>query len=489
MGETEETLNIKVFRRLSNKHFMEGLEKAPSMLKPRQASLFFKTVLSHFSKEDVPQETGDAILKSVAKCICNEENLRYFMDGSFAAMLPYKNTKFHNSIFNILYVIVTTDPTCIDETIASNMGPLIRNNPNKSLTIIAFYCQQFSQIDNPWPMVDLLIQDGKYFNTPSVAPDYISLLSFLNKKFIEYRNGRAQHCWNQVTSMILSSDKNTLKCCYGGLCAIADGYSGGLLPLDMVAVHMKQADLQDCVLALLNVAVLNEKDAANKKLISALMTVAETNVKATLVLMKLGCGFASAQTILSIPGWTNKNLPTATDTLRLFLVLLRHKDLRDFIADSPDFVEFLKKILTFEKSGMAPIACTIIRRVPLSKDLVTNLSKSGFLSMFYDANEDEDDGLTQHSKLLLTDTICRVVFVKDFITMCDKIAEIIMDDGEFADAASLVAIRLCKYSRCKNRMKELKLDAFFKKNRNEPKFQSTAKKFLRAVADSDQNQQ
>ena len=365
------------------------------------------------------------------------------------------------------------------------MSPLIRNNPKKSLTIIALYCQQFNELDNPWPLVDLLIQDGKRFNTPEVAPDYISLLSFLNKKFIEYRNGRALHCWNQVTSMLLSTDQNVLKCCYGGLCAIAGGYSGGPLPLDMVALHMKQPDLQDCVLALLNVAVLNEKDSANKKLITSLLTVAETNVKATLVLMKLGCTFSSAQTIMSMPNWISKKLPTMVDTLRLFLVLLRHKELREFIADSPDFIEFLKCIVGLDKSGMVPIACTIIRRVPLSKELVTNLSKSGFLKLFYEAVDEDDDGLTQHSKLLLTDTICRVIFVKDFLIICDRIAKIIMENEEFADAASLVAVRLCKYSKCKARMKELKLDAFFKKNKSDPKYQSIARKFLKAITDTE----
>ena len=69
--------------------------------------------------------------------------------------------------------------------------------------------------------------------------------------------------------------------------------------------------------------------------------------------------------------------------------------------------------------------------------------------------------------------------------MCTKIADIIENNREFADAASLVAVRLCKYKRCKARMKELQLDVFFKKNRSNPKFQSIAKKFLRAIADSE----
>ena len=106
MSEAEATLNIGVFKKVTNEHFMEGLSHAPTMLKSSQSSLFYKTVLKHFSKEDLSQNVGDAILKSIANCICNEDNMRCFIDGSYAEQLPYKNAKFHNSIFDILYVII-----------------------------------------------------------------------------------------------------------------------------------------------------------------------------------------------------------------------------------------------------------------------------------------------------------------------------------------------------------------------------------------------
>ncbi|EAY13762.1 hypothetical protein TVAG_467770 [Trichomonas vaginalis G3] len=485
MTETTETLNIKVFKKLTNKNFSEGLERAPSLLRSRQASLFYKTLLAHFTNPELTTEIGDSILKTLSQCLKNEDNLRCFIDGSFANMLPNDQERFFNSVFEVFYVIVTTGSILIDETIANVLHPLIKFNPKKSLTIIALYCQNFGEIDNPWPMIDLLIQEGSHFNIPNVAQDYISLLAFLNKKYIEYRKGRSQHCWNQIISMLSTDDTKILAACYGGLCTISEFYPGGAIQIDSVSQHLKNTELQNSVLAMLNVATLNENDASSKKLISTLMSIAETNVKATLILMKLGCIFSAAQTIFSMTGWINKKLPTTTDTLRLFLVLLRHKDLREEIAESPDFVEFLKQIITMDRPGVVPIACTIIRRVPLSKDLATNLSKSGFLKQFYDAPEDGDDGLTKHSKLLLTDTICRVCYVREYLSMCDKIAEIIIENGEFTDSAALVAVRLCKYRKCKDRFKELKLDAFFKKDSLKPKLQNVGKKFLKAISDEE----
>ena len=486
MSESNEEINIKIFKKWTNKGFNSSLETIPSNLKTSQSLSFFQTILSNFQSDELPSETGINILKCVAKCLLsNNDNSKIFIDNKIVELLPTQNKKYTEQIFNIFYILITGSPIIVDEAVAGRLIHLIHQDPKKSLTLIALYSQRFSDIDNPWPIVDLLIQEGKYFTASEIAPDYISLLAFLNKKFVEYRNGRAQHCWNQVTSMLISNDIPTLKCCYGGLCAIAEGYSDGPLPLEMVALHMKEKDLQDSVLALLNVASLSDKDMSNKKLISSLMTLSEKTVKATLVLMKLCTKFSCAQVVMNIQGWLKLKLPTLTDTLRLFLVVLRHKDLRESITKNPDFVPFLKTIVSIEKGGMVPIACTILRRVPLTKELITSLSKSGFLKLFYDAEDVDDDGLTQHSKLLLTDTICRVCYVREYLTICDTIANIIKNNLKFNDAASLVAVRLCKYSRCKARMKELELDVFFKKNRNDPKYQSIAKKFIRAIADTE----
>lgn len=483
MSEVEESLNIKVFKKTSNKHFQEGLDRAPTMLKPKQANLFYKTVLQHFQKADISTELGESILTSVFKCLQVKELIPPFVEGQCAALLPLKTQTFLPLVLNIFYVIISADPTIVDETFSQIMQTLIKFDAKKSLTLIALYCQQFSEIDNPWPMVDLLIQEGQQFNQPGIASDYISLLSFLNKRFIEYRNGRAQHCWNQVMSMLNTEDKNTAIACYGGLCAIADGFTGGTFQIELIASHLLIPDLQDPALSLLNFATLSDKDAGNKKLISSLMQIAEKNVRASLVLMKLAYNSNSAATaIFNTPSFTQKSLPTMIDTLRIYLVLLRHKNIREAIAQNQYFVEFLKKVISLDKPGVVPIACTIIRRVPLSKDLIIEMSNSGFLNMFYSAPDENDDGLTQHSKLLLTDTICRLTFVKDYLVMCEKISNIITTNGEFADAAALVAIRLCKYPKCKARMKELKLDQYFKSIGSESKMSSTARKFLKAIS-------
>lgn len=484
MSSKESSSNIKVFRKYSNKNFAEGLEKAHETIREKDALEFFKTVLGNFSREDLPFEYGNMIMKSIAKVIQVDENASVFIKNHIATLLPITNNQYNEGLFNLYYILFTKYAVQLDDCIVAILKTLINANPKKVLTLIALYSQQFDEIDNPWPVVDLLIQEGNLFKGADLAPDYVSLLAYLNKKFPEYRSGRAQHCWNQITSMLNLTDKSSIKCCYGALCSISEKYTDGPLQLEIISLHLKDPELQDSVLAFLNVANFGSKDLSNEKLISTLIRLSEKTVKATLVLMKFAVDLSSAKTIMSDSNWILKKLPTITDTLRLFLVILRHKELREEIVSNPDFVNFLISIIK-EKPGTVPIVCTILRRVPLSKELVQNLSKSGFLKLYYESEDIDDDGLTPHSKLLLTDTICRVSYVRDYLIMCDRIAKIIINKEEFADAAALVAIRLCKYSRCKARMKELKLEEYFKQNRNEAKLQSVARKFLRAMSETD----
>ena len=118
---TSDELNMRSLKHISSKHFIENLEKAPQILKAKQANQFFKVLLSHFSREDLPQNIGNAILQSIMNSVCSEEIVKIFISAGFAGFLPYQHTEYHDLIFNILYVLVSGFPALIDSSIANNI--------------------------------------------------------------------------------------------------------------------------------------------------------------------------------------------------------------------------------------------------------------------------------------------------------------------------------------------------------------------------------
>jgi len=472
----ENAIDFKVFKKLSSKAFRENLDKISPDLNSKQFDSFLKTIIPHFENPELIIETGNSILQTIVKILGNKNNLDVFISSGSFTKLPFSNMKFHPSILNILYIIVIHSPQFL-ETISSAFPGLIKSNPRKSFIIIAIFCQNFNTMKNPWPIVDMLISQSSYFMSSEMIRDYMSLIAFLNKRFVEYRAGRAQHCWNTIYPILNSKESSILSCCYDCLCTIAEGYTGSI-PSEIIIEHLKTSQIQNHVLAFLNISQYNEKDGSNMKLLSALLSIAETNIKATLVLMKFSCIVTNAIALASITSWFEKELPTTLDTLRLFLVIMRHREIRESISQSPNFIIFLKALLTIDKPDVASIACTIIRRVPLSKDFVWSLSSSGFLGGFYQIPAKPED-ITDHAKLLLTDTICRITYVKEYVLVCEIIHHLLSTKSEFSDSASLVAVRLLKFSKCRAKMKELKMEELFKKLSNNKELSTVSKKFLR----------
>ena len=474
--------HISNLEKLSNPKFIETLESAPLSLPKKKSKSFFKTIFKHFETKELTNDLAIKILQTIVKVFTNDARLKDFIDENYFLKLPFNEQKYHDEIFNILYFVFITFPSALSQEMVENMKILIQSNPKKSLILLSIYAQHFASLDNPWTIIDLLISEGKYFSTEDISQNYISLLSFLNKYFPEYRDNRSKHCWNQIYQ-ILSSFHNNVKiasACYQGFCSIAEDTTESYqLPIDHIINHLQNEQLQNYVLALLDIAKVPEKDALTRKLLMNLIKIAESNVKATLVLMQL-CEFTSvALELINLSSfWMEKELPTIIDSIRLFIVILKHNETRIKIAETPEFIRLMNLSLKIEKDVIIPLDCTIMRRIPLSNELILALSAINFFETFFKEAHESENFSTKHSAFLLTDTLTRFCFTKDMIFMCDWCAEEIMKEGNFAEQATLVAIRLSQFQECKQRMKENHLKSFFKKKQNEGKIKAIETKFL-----------
>ena len=465
----------------NNPLFNETLENAPLNLTKKKSRAFFRIVFNHFSNDKLPIDIGKKILQTLIKVFANDARLKDFIDGEYYLKLPYKETNFQDQIFDILYFVFISFPSVISLDMVENIRILISLNAEKSLILLTIYAQHFNSINNPWPIVDLLISEGKYFLTEKIAANYISLLSFLNKCYEEYRNSRSLHSWNQIYQMLsIFKSNDIIKACYMGLCAIADEIQNCYqIPLNYINTHIQNNELQNVVLSFLDIAKISEKESCNKKLLKNLLNIAQNNVKATLVLMHFSENKAAAKEIVSLSNlWMEKPLPTVQDTLRLFLIIMKHNDIREVISKTKEFANFMKMTLILDVDMIIPLDCTILRRIALNSDLITALSSNDFLSYFFNKSHESKNFNTKHSSFLLTDTLTRFCYIKEMLIMCDWCAEEILQKGNFSDQATLVAIRLFQFPECKKRMKENKLNDYFKNKQNEGSMKTFESQYL-----------
>lgn len=484
----DDPTNLGILKNMSNEGFFEELEMAPVTLHPHQSVQFFDILLSFFKNdESINKDNGNMILNTITKVLTNDRHLTVFIQEGFASGLPFRHKIFHDAIFDILFVLVSLGPQCFDDdNLTRSFAPMIKRDPKKALTLLAIYSEKFNEVENPWPMVDLLIQEAGRFTETYIAGNYATLLAYLCTHYQDYCQGRAEHCWKKICLLLTETDILTLKIIYCALTNIARVYNLGTLPLSHMKHHLRIKELQRAILSLLICVPLQGDDCCDFEFFQTITNLAQRDVRATTALMKAAQDEVYAEFMVNNSSyWMGKELPTTIDSIRLFLVIFKHHNLRENISRTQDFTEFLKLATDQENSGTLSMICTFLRRVKLDQELVKELSESGFLRVFFNMCDEIGNNISFHSALLMIDTLSRICYTREYMKMCDTINNIIRDDknNELREVASLVAVQLCQYRKCALSFKRKRLDEFMKENIQDSQIGKAAARFLEAIAD------
>lgn len=484
---SKDQVDFKVLRKPTSPNFSSELNAAPALLKVKEASHFFKILLSDL-QNGVSTEIGNQILVCIAKVLFTERYTETFLMEGFAPFLPFSQKKLSSGIFEILRILLEQEAhqEVITEEILRQFETIIPFDPYRALTIIAIYSQKFAQRKDPFPFVDLLFQHEE-FHDQAIASPFCSLIAYLYKTYQDFRQSRGKECWSTLTEM-LSDFKEivAIQSVYAGLAAISDNRMKVQLPFVPMKKHIVYEELQDHVL----IFCLKQKGLTlDRQFAGLLLKAARTNEKATLLILNLcSQSIENAEMILNdTSGWLAdpEGLPTMADTLRIFLCLLKYEDLREQIAETPDLIDFLKNVINDDnfskKSVTLGMVSTIIKRMKLEKGLVIALSKNGFLTSFLDVAKSCNDELAVKSALTLFSTLTPIVYVPEYLRVCDMVSREIIADGPLRDLAYQVAAGFCLHQKCVNRMKEKRLDAFYKKHRSDPKLAQQSDQFLNLI--------
>ncbi|EAY04676.1 hypothetical protein TVAG_474740 [Trichomonas vaginalis G3] len=478
-----EGVNLDAIGNPNCPEFIEELEKSPDLLTPKQAHAFFTKLFDDF-KQNIPLSVAKFIIKVIMATLDDETILSVFISGGFAVKLPVGIKGLRKPICDFLYSLMLKDINSIDTDVVENMITLIHLEPSKVLTLIAYYSENFEDADDPWPMLDLLFTNSEPFEGPDIAEDYISLLTHLVKNYKIFRRERIKHVWKHVTKMLQSLDLETIRFCYICLTEISKYYEQGTIDPLLIKKHLKSEDLHQVILSFLIMTKTDRSQFANQGLLSGLIKIAAHNINATLVLMELATNPEIAQNLASLNGWILKKLPTVNDTLRLVLVLFKSKASRKILAQSEEFPQFLQLISKTRNSSLLSAICMLVRRLPISQDLITQLSESGFIETFYSSAESSRDETSLHAFLLLTDRLLDGGYVPEYVEACDIVADILKEEGNLLEPASFLAVNLAAYKKCKKRLIELEVDSFFEANAKSGPLKKVARQFLATLQEN-----
>lgn len=527
MFAASDSCNLHYIKHIEEIEFKNELEKSPETLSIENASAYFKIVLAHF-RHQIKTETKHLILKTLYKILCKPDFLNVFVTKGFTPALPFSHKDVIDDIFKILYLLVTKVPNSFDEFVGNSFSKLVFNRGLKSLIILSIYfdnnlyrigdiSEEYKNPDidetkikkyaNYRPMLRILLDQKERFMKPDICVQYAALISHIICKYPclcgkdpsqnSYIFGL--DAFEVLTQLLLPSEEENenieserarIISIYSYLCKISAKIEECELPCQIIREHLKDQYLCTPALELLLVskyAIDNDEEMANEGFIQSLLRIANSgNRLALLVLLRLAKNRNDvAQKLVEKPAWMEKckkahqNAPPekvlsyVVDTLRLFLVVFNHKNLRDHIVSDNEFLIFLTILVETQEPDLLTICLQILRRVEnLTKDFIEDIDECEFVSKFIEYSK-------KYDSIVLIDTIGKNMFSKDVWNNCSFLKDCLEQDEKF-DAAATAAIDLCKFKKYRDRLKSLGVPEIFKKkSKEDQKKRNKAEMFFR----------
>lgn len=513
-----------------DKSFVDELKKIPATLKIEDSAAFFKHILSLFKRKTVPNDVGNEILLTICKLLTIADHKKVFISNNFIKLLPIENFLLSDNILNILDLLITSKTASKQILTPSFLEPIVKRNPCKTLILLgkffqstnveSIYVSQASKAskskrsnrnrspsyddDNSesYEWVNILFTTDS-FKRPDCAQNYISLLIYFLENNDDFANDYSQKVWDVICLILQSQNDNIIKYAYQSLCFLIDNQISDYpkIPFELVASHLTKLTLQKMAMSLLFRCQLTEMNS--KKLIKVLIHLASTKKKAFIILERIAETENGAFLLIEDSSWMGTSLPDKLSTVNLFCGVLMHNDLREVLSSNArDVVNFLitafsiesntnsdqeskrKRSSSYEQknerqsdnSVVVQMLCTILKRIPMNKELVKQMSRSSFLGAYFSkaTKQDKNAVYAFHVIRLIADCC----YVNDLLNVIDFLVTSIKKNDDNSNFALDVSTSLCQYEPCVNKFRDKKIDQYLL---NLPKITKYQKRFLQSL--------
>ena len=493
-------LDYGILNNPNDQNFLSELKKAPRILNQKSAKKFYSTVLKHFSGE-LEKAVGNEILLTICMLLQNKSYVSPFVSGNLIDLLPFEKAPFRDQLMDLLCFLVKADPNSLPPEIAPKFAIVYEKKPAKSLTLLAYLALKFDHIQDPWPIFEMLVKRPQNFGTEDLIGDYVALLIYLNKNFEPFRKAYSTKTWRAFSSFLTTDSDDIAKVCLCGLCALYDiipkaAQKGGF-PTHEISRLLVNPNTKGAAIPLLlrtqpklSEGKSQEQKAAEredmKTLLSSLFEVAHSDKKATLILMEMANDENIAKLMVKSPKWIGDELPTTIETVRLFAVVLAHKELREAIMQTDIVISLFSNMISQDDPSICSIICTFVRRLPITPEFVKSLGQQGLIRSYIELFLKSEDPNVTMSGLLFVDTISAQTYHKDYIRLIDNLMPI-LKKPDLAKTAAAVTANLAKHPELNSEFEKRHFPKFFKRALNDDNLKKQAKKFLRHLAKNEEN--
>lgn len=398
-------VSMETLNDVRNPLFRAELEK----VKKKDFIKFLKVLKNHLTSR-TPRKELILLLRKTNELLDDDECLFSFSVKKIFEFLPITKSKKNSELndeeeeaeatkndelcdlsIEILNKVCQSYPQFIEENFETSMLSFINLKPIEAAEFLEIYSDSFDMIENPWPLLDMLIVHKKKFNKTIAGSIVVKTLVSLIQNHKNYRKNRLINCRNVVTFFLNSPVKKNVVAAYKAITVLYDNEFE--LPFKKIRIDMEDPQLVNSVISLFDKM---ENIPPVKSIIFSLLEIAQKDEKATEVLIKMAKNYKTASILLNCQvDWMKNKLPTFVYTLKLFLAAISDfRDLQKLVVSDCDCISSLfayscksdqieDSFLMFEK---------ILKKIYFNSDFLENLQEKKFFHYFFRGiNEIDDD--------------------------------------------------------------------------------------------------
>ncbi|OHT11123.1 hypothetical protein TRFO_04083 [Tritrichomonas foetus] len=499
---------LQSLNNVKNPNFKSDLFQVVSLmgLTQQQAQSLFYVLSNHFTSHTEPK-IMKFILNQISSLLYDSTSANIFVEMNLLYRLPFNSQFLADSCFDVVLALFQSVPSLLQHNFEQQMKQLISISPHKSLILLAHFSTKVSVLENPWPLLDLMIKESPIFLKKSCGRMLISILYYLCDNFQSFRQERLIDCILVFLSGIQSSFIHTIQDSYSALCKFYNitNPKGSMtnspkydlknttknrqnnqpnneqmineIDFDTISLHLDEPRISNYALDFL--LALN-KIPIYENLIEPLLKLAKIEEKATYCLIKISRVHEGAMVILRNDSWISEPLPTYEKTLILFISILSFSELYKTINEKQIIILF-SHICDEKDPVLLRSISIIIREMGVTYDFFQDLKSSKTLEKMINLSLEIDSEMSIRAALVILGVVGEIDYAGEYLLFAEKLKRILTTQSDNSIAAVSIISLLSKYPICAQKFKELNLKGYFTSLLKDENYREPAMFFLQNI--------
>jgi hypothetical protein len=421
---------------------------------------FFESVVGHL-RDKAPREVLKTVLQKCAELVDDPKCASMFCNVGVVRLLPHKDHFLSGVILDVLEGLVAHVPVLFDSGFVSVLSDLLHRKPRRVVHLLSVYSKSFDEIENPWPILDIVVNHAKLLAQSPASADAVALIRTLLKNESYYER-RLHNCRSALPVFLTSDDTATVLATYRLIGHIVDGHCE--LDFSLIQDHLLDKELCPSAIALL----LKIPDLApSTDLVFGILRASRHLAKASELLLNLVQRVETAKILMRQPKFLKHPLPTFADTFQILLQILTFQNLRDQVAECEE-LPMLFAAAADEKSVDAWVCFDrVLRRISVNRNFLGMLDDNDFLRNLAAASSEVDDPDALVGVFKTLASLARIGFSRDFHMFGHTLKQSLKGkDDRLARAALFAARELLAHHQIVRHFRSIRLDACLRRFRD-----------------------